>query len=225
MRVLFASDGRRLHYLATSFTGHGHTVTAIARDADECTRLARTGLVTVVQGDPSDPSVLEDAGARRADVFLAATTSDPDNMIACQMAALRFEVPRTIALVNDPENEEVFRGLGIEAFSTGRTVASLVEQRTALQAVTELVPIGDGAVRIVEVTLPPTSPALGRTLAECGLPTDALVAVVTRMDRPLIPRGSTELYAGDRVLVVALAASIDAALLALTGPTRSKRQA
>jgi trk system potassium uptake protein TrkA len=223
MRVLYASDGRRLHYLATSFAGRGHVVTAIARGAEECSRLAKKGLVTVVQGDPSDPSVLEDAGARRADVFLGATTSDPDNLIACQMAMLRFQVPRTIALVNDPENEEVFRGLGVEAFSTGQTVASLVEQRTALQAVTELVPVGNGAVRIVEVTLLPSSPVLGRTLAECVLPADALIAVVTRAGHALIPHGSTELRAGDRVLVVALAASSDAALLALTGPS-SKRQ-
>jgi trk system potassium uptake protein TrkA len=149
MRVLFASDGRRLHYLATSFAGHGHTVTAIARQPDECTRLARTGLVTVVQGDPSDPNVLEDAGARSADVFVAATTSDPDNLIACQMASLRFELPRTIAVVNDPDNEEVFRGLGVEAFCTGRTVASLIEQRTALQTMTEPVPHSGSAARVV----------------------------------------------------------------------------
>lgn len=217
MRVLFASEGRRLDYLAVSFTARGHEVTAIAESRAECERLARRANVTVVCGDSSDPAVLEDAGARRADIFVAATTSDPNNLIACQMAQIRCAVPRALALVNDPDNEAVFRTLGVEAFSTGRTVASLVEQRTALTEVTELVPLDNGEVRILEVALPRDSPAVGRTVAEAALPEDALAAVITRDGRTLVPRGPTVLGAGDRVLVVALTHALPAALRALTG--------
>jgi trk system potassium uptake protein TrkA len=217
MRVLFAGDGRRLEYLAACFSERGHEVTAIAVDRAECERLALRSSIAVICGDPSDPLVLEEAGARRADVFLAATTSDSDNLIACQMARLRYGVPRTIALVNDPDNETVFRTLGVEAFSTGRTVASLVEQRTSLETVTDLFPVENAGARILEVLLPAGAPVVGRTLAECPLPEEALVAVVTRDGSTLIPKGATELHAGDRLLVVALTRSLPNALRALTG--------
>ncbi len=217
MRVILVGSGAALHFLARTFRGKGHAVTIIAADAAECARLARQQDATVVHGDGSDERILEEAGARSSDLVLAATTSDPDNLILCRVARARFGVPRVVALVNDPDNQPVFEQLGVEAISTSLTVASLIEQRAALDQVTHLIPAADGKVTIFEVVLVEDSPAVGRRLAEIDLPRESNVAVLVRGEDTLIPRGDTELLAGDRVLLVCLAEARDRALARLTG--------
>lgn len=217
MKVILAGGGKALYFLGLTFLSKRHSVTVISRSAAECTRLARQLEATIVHGDASDPRILEEAGAREADVVLSATPSDPDNLIISQMARLRFQVPRAVALVNDPDNQRIFQDLGIDAISTSLTVASLIEQRAMLDQVTNLIPAGEGKVQISEISLNEESPVVGRQLAEIGLPKDSLVAVVIRDGQTLIPRGTTDLRAGDRVLVVTLSEAHGPALKILTG--------
>ncbi|MCB9878209.1 MAG: NAD-binding protein [Planctomycetes bacterium] len=217
MKVIIIGGGRSLYFLAQTFRKKGHAVTIINRDAAECTKLAQQIDATIVHGDGSDQRILEEAGARAAAVVLAATPSDPDNLIACQLAKTRFTVPRAIALVNDPDNQSIFRQLGIDAISTALTVASLIEQRATLDQVTDLIPAGDGKVTISEVTLTESFSFAGRPVAEIEFPRDALIAVVIRNGETVIPRGDTELRVGDRVLLVTLSDSHERALNILTG--------
>jgi len=217
MKVILVGGGRPLYFLAQTFRSKGHAVTIINRDAAECARLARQIEATIVYGDGSDHRILEDAGARAADIVLAATPSDPDNLITCEFARSRFDVPRAVALVNDPDNQSIFQELGIDAISTSLTVASLIEQRAALDQITNLIPAAEGKVTISEVTLDDSFPLAGRPLAEIKLPRDALIAVVMRDGETIIPKGDTELHCGDRVLLVALSESRERALKVLTG--------
>lgn len=217
MKVILAGGGRTLFFLAQTFVGKGHAVTIIDRDGSECARLARDLEATVVRGDASDPRVLEDAGARSANVVLAATPSDADNLVIGQLAKARFGVPRAVALVNDPENRRIFKELGIDAISTSLTVASLIEQSAAFDEITDLIPAGGGKVTISEVAITDASPVAGRRLAEIEFPKAALIAVVFRDHETLIPRGDTPLQAGDRLLLVALPEAGSRAMEILTG--------
>lgn len=217
MKVILVGGGRALHFLGNAFRSKRHGVTIINRDAAECARLARELEASVVHGDGSDPRILEEAGARSADVILAATPSDPDNLIVCQVAQRKFGVPRAVALVNDPDNQSVFRELGVDALSTSLTVASLIEQRAAIDQVTNLIPAAEGRVTISEVALNEVSAAVGRRLAEIEFPRDALVAVVLRDGEAIVPRGETQLQGGDRVLLVTLSEARERALGILTG--------
>lgn len=217
MKVILVGGGRAIYFLAQAFRTKAHSITVIHRDAGECARLARRMDAIVVQGDGSDPRILEEAGARAADIVLAATPSDPDNLVICQLARSRFAVPRAVALVNDPDNQGIFRDLGIDAVSTSLAIASLIEQRAALDQVTNLIPAGEGKVTISEVILTASSPAVGRRVAEIDMPRDALIAVAMRNGEAIIPRGDTELRSGDRVLLVTLSESRDRALKMVTG--------
>jgi trk system potassium uptake protein TrkA len=217
MKVLIVGGGRTMYFLARSFLAKGHTVTVINRDPEECVRLARSLNVTVVEGDGSHPTILEEAGARGADAVLAATPSGEDNLAICQLAELQFGVPRAVALVNDPDNEEVFRKLGVKAFATTRVIASLIEQHTALDEVTNLIPAGQGKVNITEVALAPDAPVIGKTLRELGFPEGSLVAVILRGDEAIVPRGNTEIRTGDRLVLITLPENHATALRIVTG--------
>lgn len=219
MKVLIVGGGRPMYFLCRTFLAKGHQVTVINRDQDECIQMARRLKVTVVRGDGSDPTILEEAGAHGADAVLAVTPNDQDNLAICQLASLQYDVPRAVALVNDPDNEEAFGRLGVAAFSTTRTIASMIEQRTAVDEITNLIPVGEGKVNITEVRLQPTSPVVGKTLRDLSLPEGSLIAVVLRDGEAVVPRGNTELQAGDRIVLITLPANHGPVLKAITGET------
>jgi trk system potassium uptake protein TrkA len=105
----------------------------------------------------------------------------------------------------------------VAAFSTTRTIASMIEQRTALDEVINMLPLGEGKVNVTEVELQADSPVVGKTLRDLALPADSLVAVVLRNGEPLVPRGGTQLHAGDHIVLITLPANHGPVLKAITG--------
>lgn len=219
MKVFIVGGGKPVYFLCRTFLAKGHRVTVVNRNEDECVQLARRLKVTVVHGDGSDPNILEEAGAHGTDAVLAVTPNDQDNLAVCQLASMEYGVPRTVALVNDPDNEAVFQKLGVSAFSTTRTIASMIEQRTALDEITNLIPVGEGKVNITEIKLPASSPVVGKTLRDLSLPQDSLVAVVLRNGDAVVPRGDTTLRTGDRIVLITLPANHGPVIKTITGET------
>ena len=221
MRLLLIGGGETIetiYFLAKLFAQRGHQVTIVNPHPAEAKILSRRVDATVILGDGSDPAVLEEAGARRADVLLSLTPNDPDNLVACQISQTLYGVPRTMALVNDPDNEEVFRQLGIsEVFSATRVIGSLLEGRTVSDEITHLFPAAEGQLYVTEVVLGEDAPAAGKTLVELALPKDSLVAAVIRDGQVVVPRGENRLQVADRLLLVALPEHQDQVLRILTG--------
>ncbi|MBG0790243.1 MAG: TrkA family potassium uptake protein [Desulfovibrionaceae bacterium] len=217
MRVIIAGGGKALYFLGRNFASKGYEAVIVNKDPEECRRLSRQLAVEVICGDGSDEHILEQAGARRADAVLAITPKDQDNLVICQLAALQFGVPRTVALANDPDNVEIFEQLGVSAFSTTHIVGSLIEQHAALEEITNLLPVGEGRVNVTEILLPPDAPVAGKRLKDVILPENTLVAVVIRDGDPIVPRGDNDLRAGDTVVLITLPENHGAALKIITG--------
>jgi len=220
LRILIVAEERSAYFLTRRLVAAGHEVVVIHETETVCRSLARRLKATIIHGEATDPRVLEDAGAGSADAVMALTPVDARNLAICQQARLRFQVPRALAVANDPDNEEVFRKLGAEiAFSPTRVLATLVEQRASFADITNLIPVADGRVHLTEVKLSPAAPVIGRQLKDAGLPTGAVVAYLLRDDQPLVPHGKTELLAGDRLMLVTLPGNHAPALEALTART------
>lgn len=217
MRVLIIGGGKTLYFLCRNFVARGYEVVIINRNQAECIRLARQLSATVVYGDGSDARILKEAGAMRADAVLAITPNDQDNLIICQLASLRFGVPRTVALANDPDNADVFDKLGVSSFSTTHIIGSLIEQRASLEQIINLLPVGEGRVNVTEIVLAADSPVAGKLLKDIELPENALIAVVIRGNQPIVPRGANDLLAGDRVVLITLPENHGRVLKAFTG--------
>jgi len=217
MRVLIIGGGKTLYFLCRNFAAKGYEVVIINRNQAECVRLVRQLSATVVYGDGSNAKILKEAGAMRADAVLAITPNDQDNLIICQLASLRFGVPRTIALANDPDNADVFDKLGVSSFSTTHIISSLIEQRASLEQIINLLPVGEGRVNVTEIVLAADSPVAGKLLKDIELPENALIAVVIRGNQPIVPRGANDLLAGDRVVLITLPENHGRVLKAFTG--------
>ncbi|ADK84925.1 TrkA-N domain protein [Desulfarculus baarsii DSM 2075] len=217
MKALIAGGGKALFFICRNLAARGCQIVVINGDSEECVQLARQLPATVICGDASDAEILGEAGARQADVVLAITPNDQDNLVICQLAARTFGAPRTVALANDPDNVELFEKLGVTGFSITNIVGSLIEQRAALEQITNLLPLGDGRVNVTEIVIDERSPVAGKFLRDIVLPENALVAVVIRGERPIVPRGANDLLVGDRVVLITLPENHGPALRALVG--------
>ena len=221
MRLILIGGGETIetiYFLARLFGRRGHQVTIVNPHPAEARMLSRRVEATVLVGEGSDPAVLEEAGARRVDVVLALTPYDPDNLVACQIAQALYGVPRTMALVNDPDNEEVMGRLGIDmVFSATRIIGSLIEGQTIFDEITHLFPAAEGRLNVTEIVLGPRAPAVGRALSELALPPDSLVAAVLRGEEAILPAAETRLQAADRLILIALPERQEEILCILTG--------
>jgi trk system potassium uptake protein TrkA len=217
MKIIIIGNGNTLYFLCRNFTSAGYDVVIVNRDPEECRSLAKELKATVICGDGSDVKILMEAGAMGADVVLAITPFDQDNLIICQLAAIQFGVPRTVALANDPDNVEIFERLGVGTFSTTLIIGSLIEQRASLEQIINLLPIGGGRVNVTEILLDDKSPVAGKHLKNIDLPANVLIAVLIRDGQPIIPGGGTQLRPGDRIVLVTMPSNHGPALKAITG--------
>lgn len=203
MRIILVGGDKIVYFLARQFVQRNYHVTIINRDVARGRELAERTKATVVLGDGTDASRLEEAGARQADVVLSLTAHDPDNLVICQIASRRFGVPRTIALVNDPDNEDIFQRLGVTvAFSASRIIGSLIEQETDFDNITTLMPLARGRINITDVRIDADSPSVGKTLTELNLNEDSLIACILRDNDVIVPRGGVTIQAHDHLILI-----------------------
>jgi|LGVF01.1.fsa_nt_gb trk system potassium uptake protein TrkA len=218
MKIILIGGGKTIYFLAKHFISEGQHVTIINRDPEESETLSHQLDATVLLGDGSNPEILEQAGAGSADVLLCLTSHDHNNLVACQIASEDFDVPRTIALVNNPENEEIFRKLGVPLiFSSTRIITSLLEEQTDFMAITNLMAVAQGKVNVTELRLPENAPVAGKSLQELKLPEGFLLATIIRNSEVLVPRGSTVLQAHDQLILIGQAENYRHVLRILTG--------
>jgi trk system potassium uptake protein TrkA len=220
-RLIVVGGGETIetvYFLAKHFADQGYHITIVNPHPAEAQMLSRRLEATVILGDGSDPAVLEEAGARRAGVLLSLAPYDPDNLVACQIAQKLYGVPRTLALVNDPDNEEIFRRLGIsQVFSATKVIGTLLRGQTVFEEITQLIPAAEGRVQVTEVVLNDGSPAAGQILGDLALPEDSLVAAIVRRGQVLVPGGESRLQVGDRLILITRPASHQQALHLLAG--------
>lgn len=203
MKIILIGGSKLAYFLAKQFASKNYYTTIINADLEEAKTLSRTLKATVIHGEGSDPATLSEAGALQADVVLSLTTHDEDNLIACQIAQKEYGVPRTIALVNDPENQEMFEKLGITiAFSATQIIASLIEQQTATGDIQNLLPIAEGKVNVSEIALEADNPIVGLTINDVMLPNGTLIACILRQGEVIVPNGENSLKALDRLVVI-----------------------
>lgn len=205
MRVVVTGAGAVGRHLAVDLAGRGHDVTLIDQDRDivEKVRDWAPG-VQVVLGDACEPWVLEEAQMSQAEVVVAATGDDEDNLVTSLLAKQEFAVPRVLARVNHPKNEWLFTTQwGVDAaVSPPHILTAMVEEAVTVGDLVRLLRLQGGKVSIVEMTLAEGGPSVGRPLYEVRLPADSAIVAVLRDGHVVIPQPETVLAAGDEVVAL-----------------------
>src|SRR5689334_1804246 len=183
MYIIIVGGGNVGYYLAKTLVKTDHEVLVLEKNRLIHRRLAEELGEVVMQGDGCEVRIMEEAGGARADAVVAVTGDDEDNLVICQMAKIKFNVPRTIARVNNPRNEELFHRLGIDGtVSATKIIYNLIEQEIETGEVIPLAALKKGNIEIVEVEIGPKSPVLNKKIQQLTLPGDALIISVIRND-------------------------------------------
>jgi trk system potassium uptake protein TrkA len=201
--ILVVGGGKVGYYLTKSLLAEGHEVLLIERNPAKVEEFVERFGAVVVQGDGAEASVLAAAGAARADVVIAVTGEDEDNLVVCQMARKKFHVGRTIARVNNPKNEALFKRLGIDVtVSQTNYILGIIEQAIPERSFVHLLDLRFADLAIVEARVPERSPVAHKALGEIEFPDNCVVAAIARDSRLFVPSRGTELLPGDDLIAI-----------------------
>lgn len=205
MYLLIAGGGKVGLHLIRSLVSLGHEVALIERDKRVCAQVVEEfNEAIVIAGDATRPELLARAGADRADVVIAVAGRDQDNYVICKMARRLFNVKRSVARVNDPRNEELFRIEGVDyIISVTSMVSRAIEMEIVPQDIKTLF-TWHKRMSMVEVSLPDTAPVLGMPIRKLDFPVNSILAAIWRDGEPIIPDGNTVLTAGDELFALTL---------------------
>lgn len=203
MYIIIGGGGEVGYYLARNLLDQGHEVLLLEKHAQRFQALAEEMGQSVLRGDACEAKTLEEAGARRADVMLAVTGEDEDNLVMCQMAKKRFHVGRTIARLNNPRHETLFYKLGIDStVSPTKAILSLIESELPGQRYSHLITLKRAGLEVVENTVSEISPVVGKKLGEIQMPSECKIFMILRESEPLFPTAETELSANDEIYAI-----------------------
>lgn len=204
MYILIVGGGKVGYYLTKTLVNEGsNEILLIEKNRHKVETYTERFGACVMQGNGDEVATLAKAGAARAAVVIAVTGHDEDNLVVCQVAKTRFNVPRTIARINNPKNEDLFRRLGIDTtISATNVILNLIEQLIPERHFVHLMTLRHGDLAIVEGDIPEGSPVIGQSLAEIPFPGGVVIAAIHRGAELVLPTGSTVLEAGDEIVAV-----------------------
>ena len=219
MYIIIIGGGKVGYYLARALLDEGHEILVVEK-GPERSEFIRNELGSVcIRGDGCEVATLAEVGTGRADMFIAVTGDDEDNLVACQIARHKFNVPRTIARTNNPKNEAIFKKLGIDVtVSSTNIILEYIEQEVPTHPLTHLLDIRDRGLEIVEVRIPAKSTTIGKRVKELSLPPGSVLSLVIRkQEKPQVPTADTILQAEDQIIAVTTPESEKALRTALRG--------
>lgn len=203
MYVLIAGGGKVGWNLTRELLSKDHEVTLLESARDRYLTIEQELEHQVQYGDATELWVLERAGIQRADLVIAVTGDDEDNMLICQMAKEKYLCERIIARVNNPRNREWFELLGVApTVSATDLILRLIEHEVPSYGLVHLLDLRDERLEIIEVEVAEGSPAAGVQVSQVVLPEGVLIISVLRDGAGFVPKADTMIHAGDEVLLV-----------------------
>jgi trk system potassium uptake protein len=203
MYIIIAGAGKVGWNLARELIEEQHEVTLIEVDRNRYLTVEDELEHRVQHGDATELWVLERAGIVRADMVVAVTGDDEDNMLISQVAKEKYLVEHTIARANNPRNLEHFELLGVRpVVSATDLILRLIEHEVPHHGLVHLLDLRQEQLEIIEVEVAEDAPAAGSTIGDLELPEGCLVVSVLRNGAGFVPKADTRIEAGDEVLAV-----------------------
>jgi trk system potassium uptake protein TrkA len=205
MYIIIIGGGSVGYHLCKALLKEGHEVLVLDKDAAKCDNFEDELGSVCVRGDGCEVATLAEAGTSRAEVFIAATDEDEDNLVACQIAKYKFGVPRTVARVNDPKNEEIFRKLDVDCpISVTNLILEHIEEKIPTHPLIHLLTMGEEKMEIVEVKILNGSTSVGKSVKDLS-------------QKPQVPTADTVLEVNDRIVALTTTDSEEALKKQLAG--------
>ncbi len=203
MYIVIVGGGKVGYYLSKTLLSYKHKVMIIDLHKDLCAKIADELFIPILAGDATKIDILSAADTGKADIFIAVTGQDEENLIACQLAKKNFGVKRTIARVNNPKNIKVFEALGVDAaVSSTAVISDLIEQEVDYAGMQTFSTIHNDLLVINEIEIRKSSPIHDRLVGDLVIPAGCVLISIIKRNEVIIPKDTTLLRAGDSVIVI-----------------------
>ncbi len=205
MIVVIAGGGRTGAQLARILVNQGHDVRIIENRKEILAQLHKElPTESIIEGNPLEADVLEQAGIKQAQVMAATTTDDEINLALCYFVRERYKTNRTIARVNNPRDAWLFSNVfHVDvAVNQAELISSLIQEEMSLGDMMTLLKLRRGQYSLVEEKIPAGAPAVGSQIKDLGLPDSVVIAGIIRHGEMTLARGGTEFEVGDEVLAI-----------------------
>jgi trk system potassium uptake protein TrkA len=201
--AIIIGGGKIGYFLARSLINRDYEVLLMEKDRTMYHQLSADLGDVVMHGDGCEPTTLQSAGIARADLLVASTGDDADNLVICQMASHCFGRTNIIARINNPDHDALFEKLGVTRRVSGTAaILNLLGQKLERASVVLMGALEHSDIEVVELILDERSPLIGVQLAEMKLPAEALVISVLRGGQAMIPNSETTFALDDVVLIL-----------------------
>ncbi|HEY8490957.1 MAG TPA: TrkA family potassium uptake protein [Dehalococcoidia bacterium] len=220
MYIIVIGGGKVGYYLTKQLIEDGHEVLVIEKSQAKVDRIAEDLGDVALRGDGCEVATLESAGLRRADMVIAVTGDDEDNLVSCQVAKSKFGVPRTVARINNPKNADIFKRLGIDmTVSATSVILNNIEQELPEHPLIPLLTLKGGGLELVEVKVPADAVVVGRKIQDVLLPQQSIIVLIVDAEGvPKVPTPDTVIHAQDELVAVTRTETEAALRAALTSP-------
>jgi trk system potassium uptake protein TrkA len=204
MYIIVVGGGRLGYYLLKALLNEGHEVLLLEKNDRICRNIIEEMGSVCYRGDGCEAATLGEVGTGRADMLVAVTGDDEDNLVACQVAKHKYNVPRTISRIRNPQNAALFKKLGIDVtVSTTDMILEAIEREVPTHSLTHLLTIEEKGQVIVDVKISPESTTVGKTVKELNLPKESnLALVIPHEGSAHVPAADTVIKAGDQIIAL-----------------------
>jgi trk system potassium uptake protein TrkA len=219
MYIIIVGGGRVGYYLLKAMLKEGHEVLIIEKDARICKTITDELGSVCFRGDGCEAATLAEVGTGRADMLVAVTGDDEDNLVACQVAKHKHNVPRTIARVRNPRNNVLFKKLGVDVtVNATDLIIEAIEHEVPTHPVTQLLTLDEKGLIIVDVRIPPESTNIGKAVKDLSLPKDSKLAlIIPNEGNAHVPVAHTVLNAGDQIIAITPSENTEELKAAISG--------
>ncbi len=219
MYIIVIGGGKVGYHLGKALLMESHEILIIERERTRIEFISNDLGSVCMQGDGCEVSTLAEAGAARADMLISVTGDDEDNLVACQVAKHKFNVPRTIARINNPNNEAIFRLLGIDVtINSTDVIMESIQKEVPTHMLTHLMTLHERGMEMVEIKISADARSVGKKIKDIALPSGSILTLIIRHDqKPLTAAPDAVIMTGDQIIALTPTDTEDELKLALRG--------
>ncbi|MFC1913931.1 potassium channel family protein [Chloroflexota bacterium] len=204
MYIIIVGGGRVGYHLTKALLNEGHEVLVIEKSAIVYETMTEELGAICIRGDGCEAATLANVGTGRAEMLVAVTGDDEDNLVACQVAKHKFNVPRTISRIRNPRREFLFKKLGVDVtVSSTQVILEAIQHEVPTHPLTHLLNISEKGVEIVNIKVPPESTTVGKTVKKLSLPEGSKLAlIIPKQGTPHMPSVNTVIKEWDEIIAL-----------------------
>lgn len=201
--ILLAGGYHKAFSVGESLLQKGYQVTIINENRRDCEKLAEVEGFIIIWGDASKEFILKEADIRRMDVVIAMTPKDEDNFVICQICKKVYNIPKVVALLNDPRKTSFFYRMGVDRVVCAiNAITNIIEEQALMEKMTTMLPLTNGKINVLEIPILESTPFQNKELKDMRLPKGVIVGCIVRGERSIIPDGDTKFLTGDIVILI-----------------------